>query len=64
MNKALLKLQADYMELHKNKWDIFPLYWFEVDNDSLKIKVLERAIKANDLIINVEGGNEFIEEVK
>lgn len=64
MNEELLKLQSEYFELFNNDYFIFPENWFEIeDQDELKIKILKEAIKNKKLIIDVEGGNTFIQKV-
>ena len=63
MNEELLKLQSEYSELFNNDYFIFPENWFEIeDQDELKIKILKEAIKNKKLIIDVEGGNTFIQK--
>ena len=64
MNEELLKLLSEYSELFNNDYFIFPENWFEIeDQDELKIKILKEAIKNKKLIIDVEGGNTFIQKV-
>ena len=63
-HQELLKLQSEYSELFNNDYFIFPENWFEIeDQDELKIKILKEAIKNKKLIIDVEGGNTFIQKV-
>ena len=63
-NKKLLKLQNEYSELFNNDYFIFPENWFEIeDQDELKVKILKEAIKNKKLIINVEGGNTFLQKI-
>lgn len=64
MNEELLKLQNEYSELFNNNYFIFPENWFEIeDQDELKVKILKEAIKNKKLIINVEGGNTFLQKI-
>lgn len=64
MNEELLKLQNEYSELFNNDYFIFPENWFEIkDQDELKVKILKEAIKNKKLIINVEGGNTFLQKI-
>lgn len=64
MNEELLKLQNEYSELFNNDYFIFPENWFEIeDQDELKVKILKEAIKNKKLIINVEGGNIFLQKI-
>lgn len=64
MNEELLKLQSEYFELFNNNYFIFPENWFEIeDQDELKIKILKEAIKNKKQIIDVKGGNTFIQKV-
>lgn len=64
MNEELLKLQNEYSELFNNDYFIFPENWFEIeDQDELKVKILKEAIKNKKLIIDVEGGNTFLQKL-
>lgn len=64
MNEELLKLQSEYSELFDDDYFIFPENWFEIeDQDELKIKILKEAIKNKKLIIDVEGGNTFLQKL-
>ena len=51
MNEKLLKLQSEYSELFNN------------DLKELKIKILKEAIKNKKLIVNIEGGNTFLQKL-
>ena len=63
-NKELLKLQMLYSELFNNDYFIFPENWFEIeDQDELKVKILKEAIKNKKLIVDVEGGNIFLQKI-
>ena len=63
-NEKLLKLQSEYSELFNNDYFIFPENWFEIENqDELKIKILKEAIKNKKLIVDIEGGNTFLQKV-
>lgn len=64
LNTELIDLQEKYSKMF-DEFDIktFPPFWFEIDNDKLKIEVLKRAIEQKDYIVNVKGGSAFVEEI-
>lgn len=63
-NKELLKLQNKYSKMFNDDYFIFPNNWFEIEGqDDLKIKILKEAIKNKKLIIDVEGGNTFLQKL-
>ncbi len=65
MNWKLLELQSKYIETFNNDPFIFPDFWFDIeDQDKLKIEILTKAIQQKELIIDVKGGQYFVEQVK
>ena len=65
MNWKLLELQSKYIETFNNDPFIFPDFWFDIeDQDKLKIEILTKAIQQKKLIIDVKGGQYFVEQVK
>ena len=64
INKNLLTLQNKYIEKYKDEFNIFPTYWFDIeDKDELKIQVLKLALKENKYILDVKNGSVFEEAV-
>ena len=63
INEKLLELEYKYSQLFKEELFIFPKLWFDSNNDDLKIKILEIAIKEKKLIIDVNEGSNFLDEI-
>ena len=59
----LLQLQYEYNKLFNEQYNIFPEYWFNSADTKDKINILEKAIKEKTLIINIKGGNKYVEEI-
>jgi len=57
----LNKLEKEYIELFKDVFMPFPLYWFDSKNVELKKKVLKQAIEEKKLIDNITDA--FVEGV-
>lgn len=66
MNEEYLKLEYEYCKMfEKDEYDIsiFPEFWFEIDDIKAKIDVLSKAIQEKKLIVNVQGGELFVEGI-
>lgn len=61
LNGELLELQYQYTQRHKGEINIFPPFWFDVDDNKAKIEALKRALADDKMIIDVS--TEFVESV-
>ena len=63
LKKDLLELE--YLEQYdpKNRFDMLPQYWNDIDDDELKIKLLQTAIKEKKTLFDIPGVELFIEGV-
>ena len=63
MEEKLAELEREYVKMHRNQNFIFPEFWDESDDVKNKILVLSKAIEQNKLILQVEGGLNYVEGI-
>ena len=63
MEFEILELENEYMKMFKDEINIFPQYWFEINDLDKKLEVLTLAIKEKKHIADVKGGSYFVEGI-